>query len=221
MKDECDKELGIQSILMTKPILNNNASEYKYCSGRPIRIVYSGSLVIGRDKAISILVECIKEINRSGKKIELDIYSGTALTDNQKKKLYVPGCSNLKGHLPQKEVFEEQARADILLFVENLDNKKNNVARLSFSTKITDYLSRKRAILAIGPDNIAPMEYLKSEDAAITCSTKQDIISALKSIVETPKIIEEYAHKAYKCGNKNHSRQEILTRFLNIICVDR
>lgn len=213
MQQECDQEFGINSILLTKPLLVSNKTEYTYNKNKPIRIVYSGSLVIGRDKAIEMLVECLKEINRNGIRIYLDIYSGTALSEKKRKLLDVPGISNFKGHLPQKQVFKEQETCDILLFVENPNNKYHNEARLSFSTKITDYLSRNRAILAIGPSDIAPMEYLKNENAAMTCSSKQDILAALSMIVENPKILSDLAYNAYSCGERNHSQEYIINKF--------
>lgn len=217
MKEECDAEFGINSILMTKPILTETAPSYHVDENKPIRIVYSGSLVIGRDQTIALLVDCLREINKNGTKIRLDIYSGTALSDNQKKALNVEGCSIVKGHLPQQQVFKEQEQADILLFVENLRNHVNNVARLSFSTKITDYLSRNRTILAIGPKNIAPMEYLAQEDAALTCSSREEIMHTLNKTVNKPRLLEEYAAKAFECGKRNHSRTTILNNFQNII----
>lgn len=217
MKRECDKEFGIDSVLLTKPILLEQKTEYVLSKSVPIRIVYSGSLVIGRDKSIALLVECLKEINKKSKKFFLDIYSGTALTKAQIDCLSVPDVSNLKGHIPQNEVFLEQQKADILLFVEDLNNKKNNAARLSFSTKITDYLSRNRAILAIGPSDIAPITYLKEENAAIVCHNKEDILRNLWRIIDNPNILNVYASNAYACGVRNHSREKIINTFRNII----
>lgn len=217
MKEECDSEFGIDSVLITKPLLIDNQTEYIYNQNRPIRIVYSGSLVIGRDKAIEMLVDCLKQINSNGIKIYLDIYSGTSLSKEKMRKIDVPGISNFKGHLPQQQVFTEQENSDILLFVENPNNKYHNEARLSFSTKITDYLSRKRAILAIGPSDIAPMEYLKNENAALTCCNKQEILDALSKIIDNPNLLSDLASNAYSCGQRNHSKEYITDKFRNVI----
>lgn len=221
MKTECDKEFEIDSVILTKPILATTNNQYHRVPGSPIRIVYSGSLVIGRDKAIAMLVDCLKEVNKDGVKIYLDIYSATSLTGRQRKRLDVPGTSHLKGSLPQQEVFREQENCDILLFAENPDNRFDNIARLSFSTKITDYLSRNRTILAIGPDNVAPMIYLHKEDAAIVCHNSADIMTALNRIIGNPAILQEYAAKAFVCGELNHSRAKILSKFREIIMSEK
>lgn len=218
MKEEADKEFNVNSIVITKPILTTSFSPYIINSTRPIRIVYSGSLIIGRDKSIAILVECLKEINKNGIKVVLDIYSGTVLSAKQMNRLNIPGISTVRGHLPQTKVFEEQEKADLLLFVEDLNNRKDNVARLSFSTKITDYLSRNRAILAIAPKDIAPTKYLIEQDAAFVCSNKTEIMASLMKIVENPEILGEYASKARSCGECNHSKSKILFLFTSIIC---
>lgn len=217
LKQECDKEFKINSVLITKPISDSNPKSRDIDISQPIRIVYSGSLLIGRDKSIALLVKEMRKINRNGTKIFLDIYSGTALSKLQLKVLNVPGTSFVHGHIPQQRVFKEQENADILLFVEDLNNKLHNVARLSFSTKITDYLSRNRCILAIGPKDIAPMEYLKKEDAAITCNSASEIYSSLSSMIENPDLIRSYAESAMKCGKKNHSYAEIINKFHNIL----
>lgn len=217
MKEECDREFGINSVLMTKPMLNENAIPYQQNISKPIRIVYSGSLILGRDKAITLLVECLKEINKSETKIVLDIYSGTPLSETRKALINAEGTSCLRGHIPQDEVFKQQEEADILLFVENINNRNYNPARLSFSTKITDYLSRRRTILAIGPKDIAPMEYLNNEDAALVCSNKDEILSTLHKIVEDQTILKIMSEKAFECAQRNHSRDRILKKFQDII----
>lgn len=217
MKEEADKEFGVNSTIITKPVLNSTFPPYHHDSTKPIRIVYSGSLVIGRDKSIALLAECLKEVNQNGVKIILDVYSNTELSPAQQRRINVDGICSLRGHLPQNRVFEEQEKADILLFVEDLNNRFNNVARLSFSTKITDYLSRNRAILAIAPKNIAPTKYLIEQDAALVCNNKNEILEALHRIVENPETIANYASKARACGERNHSKSEILSRFKSIV----
>lgn len=213
MKKECDEEYGINSVIITKPVLSEDSEPRIYDKERPIKIVYSGSLVIGRDKSVAELVKVLSEINKHGTKIFLDIYSRTSLTPNQHALLNVERSSCFKGHLPQNEVFKEQENADVLLFVENIDNKKTNIARLSFSTKITDYLSRNRCILAIGPSDIAPVEYLKNEDAALVCSNRAEITQAIYKIVDDPSLISEYARKAQECALRNHSKVKIQQKF--------
>ncbi len=215
MKRELDAEYGINSILLTKPIRTQEVPVQTEAHG-PVRMLYSGKLVIGRDKAIAGIVDAIRIVNKDNQRVFLDVYSGTPLSSRILKKIYVPGVCNFKGFVPQKEVLKEQQKADVLLFVESL-SKQDMSARLSFSTKITDYLSAGKCIWAVGNSDLAPIDYLREEDAAIVSSSKESILACLKSIIDNKETIPTYARKAHDCGIRNHNQQDIHTRFMNAI----
>ena len=90
-------------------------------------------------------------------------------------------------------------------------------ARLSFSTKLTDYFRSGKCILAVGNGDTAPMEYLKEKDAAICASNSEEIINAIKLLTENGEVIPEYAQKAYNCGKENHDKKEIQKRLFEKI----
>lgn len=217
MQREFKEEFGKDSVLITKPIFN--IGEFKeYVPKSPIKLLYTGSLYINRDKSIIALANAIKKINSDGIKIELDVYSGTIISSDQREAIECdPGC-HFKGHVNQSEVFKLQQEADILIFVEDLSNK-NLAARLSFSTKITDYLRAGKCILAIGNKDLAPMEYLSEQNAACVCTDEGEIYPALKELVENKEKIVEYARNAYNCGKNNHDGDVLLEKLYNIICV--
>lgn len=214
MKKECDEEFNINSILLTKPLRENSLPPYRYKNGI-IRLLYTGSLVIGRDKVLKTIAQAVDRINESGIKMQLDIYTNTPIYEEYKTEInnYI-GCK-LYGAIPQSQVFIEQENSDILIFGESLD-RGNNVARLSFSTKITDYLSSYRCILAIGPKDNSSIEYFEEEDAALVCTKSEDIYLTLKKISQDPSILEIYAEKAHICGIKNHDPQKINDILKNI-----
>ena len=223
MKKELDAEFGIDSVLLTKPIRSEGAVEPAGNScqaapslSNPIRILYTGKLIIGRDETLALVADAVKAINKDGQKFVLDIFTSTPLSAKMKARLDVPGSSRLKGFIPQSEVFKEQAKADILLFVESLSSK-NKVARLSFSTKTTDYLSAGKCIWAIGNEDLAPISYLKSEDAALVSTRPESVIAALEELVRHPERISSFAEKALECGKKNHNKQMIQDCFIQTI----
>ena len=214
MKKECDSEFGINSTIVTKPIISLPSSLKPYTPTTPLRLIYTGKLNIGRDKAIMAIVRALKIINQNGCKAYIDIYTQTDLTDEQVRLLTVYGTSFLKGVIPQNQVKEEQAKSDILVFVEDIYDKHNKTARLSFSTKITDYLSQGRCILAIGPSDIASIEYFSEEKAAIVCNVEDEILKALQRVVDSSELLTEYAVNARLCGERNHSMLHIKTLFM-------
>lgn len=215
MKEECDQEFGIESILLTKPLRENIISPYHY-DGGVIRLLYTGSLVIGRDQVLKSVAMAVDKINMGGIRMKLDIYTNTAINDNYKQEINnYKGCE-LHGAIPQSQVFVEQENSDILIFGESLD-ERNKLARLSFSTKITDYLSSYRCILAIGPADNSSVDYFKGEDAALVCTKTEDILEILQQVVEKPSLLNEYAEKAYCCGKRNHNSEMINTKLKQII----
>lgn len=216
MQKEFKEEFDKDTVLITKPIFNLGEFE-QYKSRNPIRILYTGSLYINRDKSVMALSKAIAKVNKDHIKIELDVYSGTRLSDSQKNELELSSGCHFMGHIKQSEVFKKQKEADILLFVEDLSNR-NLSARLSFSTKITDYLRAGKCILAIGNKDLAPIEYLKEQNAAIVCTAEEDILPALNSIVSDVDMISKYARSAYECGKLNHNGEQILSELYGIIC---
>lgn len=215
MQREFKEEFGKESILITKPIFTLKESELKHPS-LPLKMVYTGSLYINRDKTVMAVVEALKTININKIRISLDIYSGSFLPNSEAFKINkVAGC-HFYGRIPQDEVFKKQQTADVLLFVEDLSDK-NLAARLSFSTKLTDYLGAQKCILAIGNSDLAPIEYLKENDAAIVCTKVTDILPALNSLLSDDEIVLRYARNAYYCGKTKHNGDEILGKLYDLL----
>ena len=131
------------------------------------------------------LQRLLKESIKMALKIVLDIYTTDSLTDEQNKLLNRNGCS-VKGALTLKQVKMVQKEADILVFVESLEKKFRDTARLSFSTKITDYLRSGKCIFAIGDKNIAPIDYFNRYDSAVTATSYEQILEKLIELVEDP-----------------------------------
>ena len=218
MKREVDASFGINSVLLTKPIYHFNVVK-EYLPHYPIKILYTGKLIYGRDETVSQIVEAIKEINHDGQKVLLQVFTDTELPLTLKERICVAGCCEIKGFVPQSEVIKIQREADVLLYVESLSNA-HLTARLSFSTKMTDYLASGSCIWAVGNGDLAPLEYLKSEYAGIVSTSTESIRKALQQIVKSPEILQQYAQKAQRCGRNNHNADAILQLFYKTITTD-
>ena len=207
-KEEYDAIFGINSGILTKGIDFKDKQYIKHKAKYPIKMVYTGKLIIGRWKSLAAIADVLEEINANSIKIELDIYTTESLTAKQDKALNKNGCS-VKGALSLKEVADVQRKADILVFVEGLEKRHKDIARLSFSTKITDYLSNGKCIFAVGDKEIAPIDYFNRYDSAITASCYDEIKEKLHQIVNNTELIAEYSEKAYNCGKNNHSLEKM------------
>ena len=206
-KEEYDKTFGKNSVVLTKGIDFTNLEFKPKQVSDPIKMVYTGKLIIGRDRSLSLIADALAEINKYQTLIELDIYTTDTLSKKQQMALNRNGCS-VKGALELDEVQAVQKTADILVFVEGLENKYKNIARLSFSTKITDYLKSGKCVFAIGDKEIAPIDYFNRYDSAITASSYAEVYKKLTEIIDNPEIINSYGEKAFNCGKENHDISE-------------
>ncbi len=207
-KEEYDRLFNTDSVIMTKGVDFSQLPYEEKPLNTPIKMVYTGKLIIGRWLSLAKISETMGDINKNAKKIEFDIYTTDSLTPEQEKALNRNGCA-VKGALTLDEVQKVQKDADILVFVESLEKKFKYTARLSFSTKITDYLKNGKCIFAIGDKDIAPIDYFKHYDSAITATTYSEIGEKLKMLVESPSLITEYSKKAYDCGKEHHEKTKM------------
>lgn len=217
MKSECDAFFGIDSILLTKPIDFSTSEWTFYAPGIPLRLLYTGNLLYGRLNTLGLLSDAIKHVNDGEDRVVLDVYSSTALDEGERAAL--DGAVRVHPPVPQGQVFALQRQADVLLFMEDLLGSDRNVARLSFSTKLTDYMAAGRAVFAVAAAGVAPMEYLVSEDAAFCASSPDEVLEQLERMVADPALVSEYGQRGYDCGRRNHEAQAIRRRLNDIIDV--
>lgn len=207
-KKEADETFGINCTVITKPI--NRETVYKdWQVGEPISVLYTGNLQIGRDNSLVKVVNALKEVNREKTHFTVDVYTKTVLSDNILKELDCDFCK-IHAPIPQSEVLALQEESDILLFLEDIDGINSKIARLSFSTKITDYLSSGKSIFAVGRLDTAPMQYFINNDIAVVAETKEEMIAKFKAIIDNPNILCEYAKRSSECGIKYHKKENIL-----------
>lgn len=205
MKKEYDAIFGFNSTFIAKSIKIEQHRQTNKVIHNPIRLVYLGQIIYGRIYSLISIAETLKTINADGVKIQLYVYTNNRLSEEEKNKLLVKDSVFLMPPVPYSEVPRIMDENDVVVFVESFEPQFCNVARLSFSTKICDYLASGKCILAIGPRNIAPIEYFIEEDAALVAVTKEDIIQQIKRLSDR-NVINEYVEKALNCAERNHDR---------------
>lgn len=216
MKKEYDKEFHIKSTFISKSFDTEIIQACNATIHRPIKLVYLGNVLIGRLDSLVYIGQCLKEINKDRHKIQLSIYTNDYISEESRKILLVDNSVKLCPSVPYNKVSEIIHNSDVQVFVESLDGKNMSVARLSFSTKIIDYISSGKCILALGPQKIAPIEYLKNEDAAIVATSKKELMDSLLKLIN-PEVIHEYAEKAVICCKRNHDRRMMNERIYSVL----
>lgn len=215
-QEECKAVFGKDSELLTKAIDFSKVEFKEKKAELPLKMVYTGKLIIGRDKALMHIAEAVARINSEGIKINFEVYAPGTPDEKFLKVFEGKGCKFM-GSVSKEEADAVQDKADILVFAESLDKKHYNAARLSFSTKITDYFKNGKCIFALGSKEIAPMEYLIKEDAAVAVTDYGDIEESLRKLCLSPGLVEEYSKKAYDCGKKNHDSEKVYGSFKKVL----
>lgn len=215
--EDTDKLFGTNSIILTKGINYEGLEFDEKKVSNPIKMVYTGNLFIGRANSLVEISNALKKINKDGEKVTLDIYSPTVLDDQTMEYLNSNGC-HFRGSVPKSEVDKIQKSADIVVFVESLEKEHRFDARLSFSTKLTDYFKNGKCIFAIGDKSIAPIVYLRENHCAIIANEYDDIEIQLKDLIDHPERIAEYSRNAFECGKKNHNEKDIKRIFIETFC---
>ncbi len=208
-KREADEFFNINCTVLTKAI--TNSSEYKEPQiKQPLKMLYTGNLAIGREETMLLIADELEKLNKDDIKIKLDIYTNTNLSEKYKNGLNTE-FSVLHRAIPQSEVIKKQREADILLFVESLKDD-NKIARLSFSTKITDYYSAGKCIFAVGNSDLAPIELFIEDDSAVVATNIYELQYKIHQLINT-EVLKKYSEKAYEIGKKNYSADVVKKKF--------
>lgn len=209
LKEEVEEELHIPcSILYKIPSERRLTNTYIPANG-PLKFLFTGNIYANRWKTLTLLAEELK-CTGAGK---LDIYTATPISKEIDAKLNIPGVSEIHPPVSSERVVELQNEADVLVHVEAFDKFNKSLVRCAISTKIMDYLSVGRCILAIGPDDISSIEYLAENDTALVASRQEQLHDVLERMKANHDILAEYAAKglAYTRENLNagQKRQEL------------
>ena len=215
-KEDTDRRFGTDSVILTKSLDITGKEYHSHKPNEPLKFVYTGSMIIGRDKTLALLADCINKANKEAGEIKagLYIYSQTDPKDDILARIN-SGTSHFCGQISRDEVQKVQQEADVVVFAEALSGKESNAAKLSFSTKITDYLSNGKCILAIGKEDIAPIDYFRRNDSALIGSSVEEIEKCVREIIANPELTDEYGRKAFDCAVRNHERRMMNERFIN------
>lgn len=212
-KYEYEKALGCKMKILRKSGDFTKVPEKKYVN-KPIRMIYAGGIYVGRWKTLAKIADAIRNVNKDGVKIVLDIFTGNTLTEKQKLLLHDGTNSIVHKSISLDELKQRYAESDIALHVESFELKYKLLSRISFSTKIIDCLSSGCATMAICWNQHSGYIYLKKHNIAICVDSVAKIANAIDSLISNPEQIIDYAEKARSFGLKHHQREDIKKEFM-------
>ncbi len=166
---------------------------------QPIRLFYAGNIGSGRWRSLKVIADAIEDFNQKGNIYEFNIYTGSPISDTLGSLFNVNGV-HLNGFVHPNKIKKIIEDSDILVHAESFKKADRLAVRQSFSTKIVDYLHSGKCIIGIGPIDVASIEFLLVNNAAIIIKEPEDAISTLRSILDNPNSISEYANNAWDVG---------------------
>lgn len=139
-----------------------------YKENEKIELIYAGGFHYNRWKVLHKIAKSIEKYNDNAtKKAFLSVYSNSIPSKRILNRLNVNSASQYLGQLNSEELKIKLNKADILVHVEAFDNKSKASTMLSFSTKISEYIYLNKAILAVGPSEVASIEYLSKIESTL------------------------------------------------------
>lgn len=176
---------------------------------------YFGNLGLKRWETLKKIGESIKRINDNLNviKAKLEIYSGTTdchIIDQ----LNITNACQFKGFVTGSDYLKLLQDTDVAIHVESFDENMIRRTRLSISTKIADYLGAGKCILALGPSQVASIQYISS--VAYTISDLNNLENDLLSLINDNKKREQYEYEARNRSLKNHQLDLINKQVYNL-----
>ena len=154
-----------------------------YTKHFPLRFAYTGNMGDERWNVLVMLARAIDGVFAKGA-AQLDIYSQTILPSTQLHELTDCVCVTFHGAVDVQQVLHIQSESDYLIHVESFSASAVYSTRMSFSTKIVDYMLAGKPIIAIGPAVVNSIELLKSNNLGhVACSEQElrDVITGIQS----------------------------------------
>lgn len=193
MQSEYVKLFGVKgSIYFNMPdsLYDEGYAKESYLN-KSIVMMYAGSLYYGRDHVLLTIKDRISDYNESasGKTIELRVYSNQMPSTKYIQRLESSGDAVYGGSLNADDLKRELNKADVLVFVESFEKEQIEKTRLSLSTKIPEYLSLGKPILAVGPEGIGSIEYLN--DCSVCVNTINNIEQGIREVVNAVSIRQD------------------------------
>lgn len=182
-----------------------------------IRILYAGSLLYGRWKALSLLLDAVERTRDLSVSFFLDIYSQYEPSGEMLNAIVRDGYSAFHGSVDSARLKKLLASSDMVLHAESFDEEDIATTKYSFSTKIVDCLASGACVLGVGPEEVASIDYLLANDVALVAGAQDRIEVVLRSVHKHPNLMYEYAEKARTFVVEHHDLSRIRSRLLEDI----
>lgn len=146
-----------------------------------LRLVYSGNLGLERWRTLRTLALALQSLNSDELPIRLAIYGPENQLREHGTALNISPVVELRGWAQPDKLPQIFHDSDILVHVESCDTKKGDYTRLSFSTKLSQYMMANRGILMVGSAEAGSLRMVSRVGAGFT-TNEVDPLALAKAI---------------------------------------
>ena len=220
MKEEYQKIFNVPCYLIGKGVKPEDIGDIKYeiSNEREIKFVYTGNIGTNRYNVLSDIGVALDEVHKNAK---LYIYSATTIDDKMKKSLSQSNSIVFMGAISAQEVKVVQQQADYLVHVESFSKQGVSSAKMSFSTKIIDYMLSGKPIFAVGPKEVNSIQVLKNHNLAIVAESNEELQTTLSKLFNSEIDLEVMASNVHSYLKNDRNIYEIQsgikTRLENLV----
>jgi glycosyltransferase involved in cell wall biosynthesis len=185
-----------------------------------VEVVYVGGLHLKRYEGLHVVGSIIAKLRHEGLNCSFKIYCPKTDAVTWGEQTVVPGSSSIAGSLRYEDVAVVLNKADILVFVESPEKELRRYTRLSFSTKIAQYLAAGRPIVAYGPDEVASCRYISKTGSGIVVGSGSEdglqLEQALRKLIVSDALREKLGRQAWTTARQRHESSIQCERFKQI-----
>ena len=183
MAKEYSEKFGVTCHLIGKGVKTQDIPEIvTFDKKDKLKMVYTGVLSQYRFDTLMNLGKSLKK-SCTNDEITLDVYSQTILTEEMKDALDECPNVNFKGRIDRETVDTVQSEAYMLLHIEGFNDEAIHASKMSFSTKIIDYMLKGKTIFAIGSQEINSIMVLDSKNLGVVAKSVDEIDVKIKQLI--------------------------------------
>lgn len=200
IRDKYNSEFGLDgdTVYLTSEISRKPFTPLN--TDQPL-ITYFGNIRMGRNKSLCDIADSLRQIDPNWK---LEVYSNEA--DESYYNILKQNTGIVYGgSIPYSKVKEKMLQSDITVIVEGFAKKEVEFSRYSLSTKAADALASGCAILVYGSEECGIIEYMKSTEAAMVCTDREQLTDCIQKLVDDEGLRNNYYARQIIVSEAHHT----------------
>ncbi len=183
-----------------------------------VRFCYVGGLHLDRWRSLAAIGKVAAQLRASGHGIRFLVYAPEADLRKYGTLLSAAGVE-VMGSLRAEEVQAVLVQSHVLVHVESFHEQLRRYTRLSFSTKLPQYLAAGRPVLAWGPAQLASCRYIaETRTGVVVGEQREDLVqNAITMLATDSELRKAMGRRAWSTAKDKHDPISMRKRFRTML----